>query len=364
MTRCDQCDYVPLTQYTSVRPPPWTDDDQGLNFFTCKRCGAVTIQKFDARTSYGQVWMLDSEVLGLLRMDAYPQAVLNYVLSEDFRANRAVTMGLFRGWARNSLALSVVARGLLSALPDRQGRRLIEALQMLQFSMSELVTRLADGRAIPPMEDASHVIAVLEGNQTYALKPEDAANARLLALDILEMIVHPQLLGSVPREEELNIEAVLDHGNLLERSRSEIVRARRAMGAEGVGRLHEEGLFLMGVLLRRSAWLPRILSAEVWDCLLGLYSQFRAVSDPALEGAYRAVEALVDHQIVQLGLEPITWKEGGHSYLHPKHGWVLFLPDLEPKIEMYGGINDGKLLGSFALWEEVEKLLSKTTSRS
>ena len=136
------------------------------------------------------------------------------------------------------------------------------------------------------------------------------------------------------------------------------------MGAEGVGRIHEEGLFLKGVLERRNAWLPKGFSAEVWDCLLALYSQFKTISEPPLVQAYRAAEALIDLQIIRLGLEPITWKEGGHSYLHPKHGWVMFLPELEPRFEMYGGINDGKLLGSFVLWEEVENVLGKITSQS
>lgn len=352
MSRCDQCEYVPLTQYTSVRAQPWTSDDQGLNFFTCKRCGAVTVQRFDARTSYGQVWMLDAEVMTLLRMDAAPQRVVDYLLSDDYRANKAISFGLFAGWAKHSLALAVVTRGLLGALPDRKGRRIIEILEMIKLAMVELTHRASLGEQVV-LRDADFVVAVLEGQQSAGLRPSDEARARILALEILELVVDPRLVGALEPEHESYIEAAIEHGNLVGRSRSEISRAAKSLGDQGLQRLIAEGQFLYDLLDRRQAFLPKGMTEVVWEALLGTYSRMNGELGPK---AFLALQALVELQLVHRGLEPITWRERGHSFLHPRHGWVLYIPELEPRFEMFSGINEARLLGTFGTWEEVERI--------
>lgn len=361
MMRCDACDYVPLGGgHTTVRPPPWTVDDLGLNFFVCRRCGSMTVQKFDAKTSYGQVWMLEPDAMSLLRLDASPHLVLRYILSNDFRSNRVLTEGMFQSWAHHSLGLPTVIRGLISALKGLHDRGLLVTLRNLLAGLEELIVRAYYHTIPPTLEGTGVLVAIFEGAHPTELRPQDLADVRVLAHDCLQLLMDPRLAGHLLRHESVIIDDALDHFGVLANFRSRLKVAHQSVRDDDGFRIAAEVLFIQSVFARRQSWPTNKDAIELWACFCSLHAL--ATTNTYATMARKTIVALLGENLISLGLEPITWREGGTSFQNLKKGWILHLLEASPQIEIYRNLHAGAPVARLERWDDV--VVFVTTSQT
>lgn len=320
----------------------------------------MTVQKFDAKTSYGQVWMLEPDAMSLLRMDASPHLLLRYILSNDFRSNRVLTQGMFQSWAHHSLGLATVVRGLLSALKKIHDRGLLVALRNLQISLEELVTR-ADHYTIPPtLEGFGVLVSIFEGAHFTELRPQDLAEARVLAHDCLQLLLDPRLAGYLPRHETAIMDDALDHFGVLANFRTRLKAAHQSVHDDDGFRLAAEVLFIKDLFARRQSWPTNKDAIELWACLCSLHRLASANAYTVM--ARKAILVLLGENLLSLGLEPITWREGGVSYQNLKKGWILHLLEASPQIEIYRNLSAAAPVARLERWDDV--IVFVTTSQT
>lgn len=354
--RCEACDYTPLSSHTSIRPPPWLPTGNNV-FYVCRVCGSITIQSYDNQTSYGQLWLLEPGAMALLRTDASPREVTGYLSSDDFLHNRVVTEGLFQTWIRGTLDISMCVNDIMArARACVDPRRLDVMVAQLNIAISEVTRRrFQDDEIICRISTIEPLFMAINGGFPHAhATPELVANVRLMALDTLEDLAQPWMWQLVPTSERDALEAALDHATLLEHSREEVALARQRMHSDGPLKIREECLFLQGIFARRDAHLTVTYASLLWGCLRDLYARMGNANSSALQKVYDLVQELLEAQVIELGLEPVTWRtDHGASFHLPKTGEVIHLRRREPQVEIYQTLRSSEPTHVFDAWFDV-----------
>jgi len=328
-----------------VRPQPWADDDSGLMFQTCERCGTISIQRFSADGSGAGVWLLAPEAMVLFRAGVPPAQVFDYAFSEDFARNRGITQALFRGFLRYMLDLSGAANVLVAKIGQAEEQARVDmCIEMLHDVLVDFLRRAESGDPDSRMNlvTIGPVAQLVAGNRTLKATNANASlELRTRALDILETFAQPILWSSLPPEQAAILEQTIDHMEMVEQSTERLLAlADGGIDDVTVREALVEAKFFYRVFRRRKARLSKAHATAVWRLMIVL-ARIRDVSSPldAASGAYEALRALLEHQIVEMGfLKLAPGERDGEPRLRfrsPNTGEVLGLPLHRPSIEIY-----------------------------
>lgn len=354
--RCSACDYQPLARQTSVRPPPWLPDAGQHSFYFCKNCGGLTIQTQNNATGHQQLWLLEPAAMSLLRLDANPVQVIRYLASDDFFNNRGVTDGLFRGWVRSAMDVSMCVNDLSARLAQTTDpKRLAAIVEQLSIVLAELATRMYTSADVEcRISSLSGLLQACQGTFPHGqITPEMAATVRLHAFDALEILNTPWTWKLVPNGERQAFLDTLDHVQLVQRSHDAVQHARRRWHSDGALKLREEAAFLRGVFQRRDAFLPPYFGVLMWECLRDIHARMGLAQASTLQKCYDAVQVLLEEQLIAMRLEPISWRADGRTFQIPRSGEVLVLRNRVPQVEIYNGLRDQEPYRILDTWAEV-----------
>lgn len=356
--RCAACAYQPLTQQTSVRPPPWLPGTTNAAFHMCRNCGGLTVQTANAQ-GLGQLWLLEPGAVALVRLDVGPSQVIRYIASDDYFANRGVTEPLFRGWVRSTRDVSMCINDLLiRANREEDPRRLAaivhQALIVLQ-ELSDRKRRHADVEC--RIGSISGLVQVCQGTfPRHQSSPDQIAEMRLAALDSLELLGQPWMLETISDDDAHLVDATIDHLRLVDRSREEIAQARLRMHSDGPLRIREETGFLKGLFERRDAHLPFAYADLLWSVLKELYARLSGPPSTTVPKAYDAVQALLEETLIALGAEPISWRADGRAFQLVRTNEVMVLRRRAPQVEVYTGLRANEPYRLLDRWDEIHAL--------
>lgn len=341
---CRRCDWDYMQEMSFVRRQPWTDDDSGMMFQNCRRCGKVSIQHFGEEGSVNGVWILhpDSEVL--FRVGTAPTHVLEYVFSEDFLKNRGITRALFRGYLRSMLDLSGAANSLVDRAKKSTTLEWAElSMELFRDVLAEYVIRRTRGEedrrlavtTLAPLVDLLHERRPLEG--TGATQRIDL---RFTILEVLESFLQPSMTASVPASEAGDLEAAIDHLTMVASSTQRLNYLSQGMEEANLIDAFVEAKFMYRVFRRRQARLSRAHAESVWKMMhaLNAYYTLGSPLDFATK-AYEALRALLEHQLVEVGFLKIGKRDQKgtecNAFRSPQSGKMLLLPLFYPKVAIY-----------------------------
>lgn len=362
------CDYVPLTHHTSIRPPPWTPDDTGLKFHWCKRCGAMTVQKFNSSTGYGQITMLGSSAMALFRTDASPAEVFEYVSSEDFASNRSITESIFEGWLSTVGDLSASANTLIHRTARASGPDVMELpMKLLVSVFREAIRRSHSGAEVRcKVNDITPLVDLVRGVIRIGADPRHAAMLRFRAFESLDLLGQPALWGAVSAIDAELVEEMIDHKSLLERSRENTIEARKLVHSDGPPILEMEAKFLLEVFRHRGSFLPPTFASLLWGCLRDLRARFRHARGgiDELHRTYRQLQLLLEHQLGARGLErEPSLDRASRAFVDPRLSLVIRIRQLVPEITVYRDAHSHEPLAVFEAWNDLWVFLQRAHSR-
>ncbi len=364
--RCtDACKYIPLAQAQGIRPPPWTDDDAGLQYHWCPKCGSVTIQRFDSNSGYGQLWMLDPKSLVLFRFAVTPKRLFDYVFSEDFFTNASITEVLYRGHIAELSDLSACANLLIPELQEHDEPEYLQMLlRLLNITLEETINRVRDlkdirlsfGTLMPLLTVAKGFLRVMHYD------PQACAEVRVLAIEVMETLARPELVEFLRPEESKIVEDMVDHGSLLERSRQDTIAARKRIHSDGTAILEMEATYLLEVFERRGAFLTETHASLLWGCMRDLSARLKTArsAKEAVRRAYRQIQKLLEHQLLSRGLRRVNAPHGKDSGLMDEQtGLLITLKQNYPEIVIFRGTEHGQPLATFDAWHDVLVYIDK-----
>lgn len=327
-----------------MRPQPWTDDDSGLMFQTCQRCGNLSIQRFAASGSVSGVWMLSANAMVLFRAGAPPAKVFDYVFSDDFSRNRGITQGLFRGYVGHMHDLSGVANTLISRIDAVTDATRVEVcVEALRDVLVEYLHRAQqDDTERLSVATVEPIASLMRGRRPLdGGTVEGWVNLRLQALEILELFAQPALWNSLPPHQAQQLEDEIDHGSMVEESIAALNGFTvTQMDEVIVRRIAAEARFFFRVFRRRKARLSRAHSGALWQAMRRLREECDVGNplDPATM-AYEASRQLLEHQLVESGFLKLGNREVDGdvrtAFRSPNTGEVLHVPEHRPSLEIF-----------------------------
>ena len=368
--RClDACKYVPLAQQAGIRPPPWTQDDTGLQYHWCPQCGSVTIQRFDSKSGYGQLWMLSPDSAVLFRFAVTPKRLFEYVFSDDFFSNASITEALYQGHIRELNDLSACANLLIPALQEHdEPEYLMMLLQLLQVTLEETIDRTQRNKEIrlsfatlgPLITTAKGVLRVMHYD------PKACANVRVKAVQVLETLARPELTEFLRPAEFDQVEDMVDHKALLERSRQDTIAARQRIHSDGTAVLEMEAAYLLEIFEQRGAHLTETHASLLWGCMRDLHNRMSSArsAKEAVRRAYRQIQLLLEQQLLQMGLRQVDAPHGQGSGFHDDQtGILVSIKQLHPEIEVFRGADRGQPLAVYDAWHDLFVFLGQARNR-
>lgn len=339
---CKRCHWEYIQEMSFVRRQPWTTDDAGLMFQTCQRCGNISIQRFMSDGAVAGVWILSPDAIVMFRMGVPPNQVFDYAFSDDFFGNRGITLGLLQGSMRSMLDLSPATNLLLNRLGrlDDIGQISL-SLDILRSVLTEHAARLAtDGEARLHVSTLRPLAELMQGRAVGGNAATSLADARFVALELLESFVQPELWQSLPQAETTALEEAIDHLSMVENSAARFRHMADNLDDEVAMQLFVEAKFIYRVFRRRQARLSRLHAESVWRALTSLDRQFD-VSNPLLfaSKAFEAARGLLEHQLVESGFFKVGPRtvEGQQAigFRSPNTGEVLALPQVSTRLYLF-----------------------------
>lgn len=358
-TPCRRCRWSHLQGMSFVRPQPWTDDDSQLVFQSCERCGAVSIQRFGGEgSSVNSVWMLEPAAMVMFRAGESPRQVLEYAFSEDFARNRGIGLGLFRGILRYLLDLSGTANELVSRLEAAREYVFAEiAIEMLTELLATYVARAT----VDPSErlnivEIRPVVAVMSGRVFLERgTPQQIADLRGRALDLLETFSQPALWKCLREEQMQLMEASIDHMTMVDDSIQRLNELGQHYDARLLGAIYSEARFFQRLFHRRKARLSRAHSGAVWS-LMQVMAARENLANPVLPAVpvFEALRALLEHQLVESGFLKVGQRDlrgkRRTAFQSPNTGEVLHVFMDEPRLEVFESPSSTEPLSAINSW--------------
>ena len=341
---CKRCRWEYMQEMSFVRRQPWTEDDAGLMFQTCDRCGQISIQRFDNEGLVTGVWILHPDSVVMFRSGTAPSHIFDYVISEDFLKNRGVTRGLFRGHLKSMLDLSGAVNVLISHIKRSNSLQRVELcmelFRDLLFEYSARSASTAEDRRLAvstlfPLIELVHESRDLEGSASAA-----RVDLRFAALEVLETFLQPGMDASAPAAEAAELEAAIDHLQMVDRSIARMNRLAQEINDDAIVTAFVESRFLYRVFRRRKARLSRAHSEAVWRLMFAVSQHFPLGSPLDFSTkAYESLRGLLEHQAVELGFFKLGPRNQNGTpclaFRGPNTGEILLLPLYYPKLAIY-----------------------------
>ncbi len=340
---CKRCQWEYMQEMSFVRRQPWTDDDAGMMFQSCQRCGRISIQHFDNDGGVSGVWILhpDSEVM--FRAGTAPSHVFDYVFSDDFLKNRGITRGLFRGHLKSMLDLSGAVNVLVSYIKKSEALERVElCMELFRDLLSEYHVRMRDGEEDRRLAVSSllPVAALVQNTRTLTGNGTNSrVEMRMTALEVLETFLQPALGPSVPNTELEALETAIDHMTMVEASIARMTYLAQGVDADALVEAYVESRFMYRVFRRRKARLSKLHAEAVWR-LMHAVNQTYTLGSPLefATKAYESLRGLMEHQLLERGFLKLGPRDrNGTACLafRSTKGQTLLLPLWYPRLAIY-----------------------------
>ncbi len=328
----------------------------------------MTVQRFNASTGYGHVSMLEPAAMALFRYDATPTEVFDYVMSENFASNRAVTEAIFESWLSGMVDLSASANTLISRASDAHDTSGMELpLTLLVSVLNEALARGRRGQEVRcKINRITPLVDLVRGIIRIGEDPARTAMTRFRALESLQNLGEPELWKAVSRQNGELIEEMIDHLALLERSREKTLAARQRIHSDGPAILQMEAKYLLEVFKLRGAMLTPTHASLYWACLRDLRERMKNANRPvaSMERTYRQIQLLLEHQLKALGLErDASLDRSSRSFVEPRMGIVIRIRNLIPEILVFRDQYTHEPLAVFDAWNDLYVFLERARGR-
>ena len=310
-------------------------------FQTCQRCGNISIQRFNNEGTTVGVWILSAEASVMFRLGAIPNAVFDYVFSDDFFRNRGITLSRLKGYLKSMLDLSGFVNLLLTRLGRLTDANQVQlSLEILRAVLSEHAERVrAEDDARLNVSTLGPLADLMQGRSLSGQGTENRIKIRFGALEILESFVQPDMWDSVPRNETQALESALDHMNMVENSAARLRHFAENLDDEILIDAYVEAKFMYRLFRRRQARLSRAHSDAVWRTLRNVEAVFDVTSPLSFASkTFEALRALLVHQLVESGFFKVGQRtiDGLEStaFRSPNTGEVLVLPEHSARLHI------------------------------